>query len=139
MNPSLLSLFLGSVLSHFSVLLAPLTAVLNLDLLLYLPHQQPWYLNAVAKSGVNWCSAGVEMVCLLWRKNMEKRKQKNILLLGKQTRDFSASLTGEGQLKTDISVFRSNSDNFFLYRSTQEHLHQKHQRWVRSPVLWHRA
>lgn len=75
MNPSLLSLVLGSVLSHFSVLLAPLTAVLNLDLLLYLPHQQPWYLNAVAKSGVNWCSAGVEMVCLLWRKNMEKREE----------------------------------------------------------------
>lgn len=33
-------------------------------------------------------------------------------------------------------MFRSNSDNFFLYRSTQEHLHQNHQCWLHSPALW---
>lgn len=110
MNPSLWSLSSGAVLSHLSVLLAPLTAVLNLDLLLYLSHQQPWYLNAVAKSGVNCCSAGVEMACLLWRKNMEKLQKREgeavkIPASGKTNQGFS-SLTncggGKRQLKTAI-------------------------------------
>lgn len=80
MNPSLWSLSLGFVLAHLSVLLAPLTAVLNLDLLLYLPHQQPWYLMLWLSQVFSWGRNGLSAVEEEHGETLQKREEEAVII-----------------------------------------------------------